>query len=137
MSDRKIIPGSAEDWFSRAKSNLVRAQCDKPEEVFWEDLCFDAQQAVEKAFKSVLIYLGIDFPYTHDVEVLITLLKNHGLEVPEIVADAVRLTEYAVWARYPSTIEPVTEEDYQEAIRIAQDVIDWAGLMLRTPPSSS
>ncbi len=134
MPEHKKIPGSAEDWFLRAKSNLVRAQCDKPEEVFWEDLCFDAQQAAEKAFKSVLLFLGIDFPYTHDVEVLITLLKNHGVEVPEMVADAVRLTEYAVWTRYPATIEPVTEEDYQEAIQIAKAVVDWADGMLRTPP---
>jgi hypothetical protein len=49
-TDRKEI-GSSEDWLKRAKSNLIRARQPKPDEVFWEDYCFDAQQAVEKALK--------------------------------------------------------------------------------------
>ena len=43
----------------RAASNLARArqgrQC---EEVLFEDLCFDAQQAAEKALKALLIFFG-------------------------------------------------------------------------------
>ncbi len=35
-------------WLKRAKSNLVRAKQPKPEEVYYEDLCYDAQQSVEK-----------------------------------------------------------------------------------------
>ena len=31
------------DWLRRAKGNLARAKQTKPEEAFWEDLCFDAQ----------------------------------------------------------------------------------------------
>lgn len=45
--------GTPRDWLGRAKSNLARARQPKPDEVFWEDLCFDAQQAVEKALKAV------------------------------------------------------------------------------------
>jgi len=40
---------SAKNWLKRAKSNLVRGQMVKPEDVFWEDLCYDAQQCVEKS----------------------------------------------------------------------------------------
>jgi len=41
--------GMPVEWLRRAKSNLIRAKQPKPGGVFWEDLCFDAQQAVEKA----------------------------------------------------------------------------------------
>lgn len=36
-------------WLKRAKSNLVRAKQPRPEEVYYEDLCYDAQQSVEKS----------------------------------------------------------------------------------------
>lgn len=48
-------------WLMRAKSNLVRAKQPKPEEVYYEDLCYDAQQLVEKSFKAVLCFHNIKF----------------------------------------------------------------------------
>ena len=36
------------------------------------------------------------------------------------------MTDYAVEARYPGTSEPVTEEDFKEALRIAEEVVKWA-----------
>jgi len=49
MQDNRKDLGSRYGWLKRAKSNLIRAKQPKHEEVFWEDLCFDAQQAVEKS----------------------------------------------------------------------------------------
>jgi predicted nucleotidyltransferase len=37
------------------------------EEVYPEDLCFNAQQAAEKAIKALLIAHGVRFPYVHDI----------------------------------------------------------------------
>ncbi|HLZ10766.1 MAG TPA: HEPN domain-containing protein [Chloroflexota bacterium] len=45
------VAGTPEEWLRRARSNLLRAQQPKPDGVLWEDLCFDAQQAVEKGAK--------------------------------------------------------------------------------------
>ena len=59
-TDRREI-GTSKDWLKRAKSNLIRAQQPKPDEVFWEDYCFDAQQAAEKAIKALLIHYQITF----------------------------------------------------------------------------
>ena len=42
------------EWLNRARSNLARAR-DRAAEVYLEDLCFDAQQAAEKAIKAVMI----------------------------------------------------------------------------------
>jgi len=43
--------GASQEWLKRAKSNLTRARQPKPDDVIWEDLCFDAQQAAEKSIK--------------------------------------------------------------------------------------
>ncbi len=52
-----------QEWLNRARSNFIRAG-QALEGVYLEDLCFDAQQSVEKAIKAVFIKHGIDFPYT-------------------------------------------------------------------------
>ena len=40
--------------------------------------------------------------------------------------NAVVLTSFAWEARYPGLAEPVTPEEYQEALRCAEDVLAWA-----------
>jgi HEPN domain-containing protein len=94
--------------------------------VYLEDLCFDAQQAAEKAIKALLIKHGVPFPYVHDLARLVTLLEEAGQEVPEVVRRTEGLTLYAVVTRYPGLAEPVTEEHYQEAAAIAEAVVVWA-----------
>jgi HEPN domain-containing protein len=93
---------------------------------FYEDLCFHAQQAAQKALKAVYLHYGWTFRYVHDLEELITHLRENGLHVPEAVEDAVVLTSYAFEARYPSLAEPVSEEEYRQAIKLAQTVVGWA-----------
>ena len=65
-------PDDPEEWLNRAKSNLIRARQNQPG-IYLEDLCFDAQQAAEKAIKAILIDFDVDYPYTHD---LMTLTRS-------------------------------------------------------------
>jgi HEPN domain-containing protein len=111
-------------WLDRSRSNLTRARHTHPD-VYLEDLCFDAQQAAEKALKGLLIHLEAAFPYTHDVADLITLIEDHDLPVPESVKDAAILTDYAVATRYPGVGEPVTEDEHERAVAIAERVVEW------------
>ncbi|WP_258005010.1 HEPN domain-containing protein [Salinibacter ruber] len=108
----------------RARSNLIRARQRLPN-VYLEDLCFDAQQAAEKALKALCIERGIEFPYVHDLARLITLLQDEGQPVPDEVTEAGRLTRYAVFTRYPGLDDPVTEEDHNRAVSIAERVVEW------------
>ena len=84
-TDRREI-GTSKDWLKRAKSNLMRAQQLKPDEVFWEDYCFDAQQAAEKAIKALLIHYQITFRFVHDIAELLTALEKNGISLPENVS---------------------------------------------------
>ena len=116
----------SKECLSRARSNLIRAQEPKPEGVFWDDLCFDLQQAVEKAIKSVLVMNDIEFPRTHHIELLISIVKEKGIFWPESLDEAAGLTIYAVQARYPGVSMKITEEHYQVAVKIAKKVYRWA-----------
>ena len=118
--------GTPEEWLRRAKSNLARAKQPKPPEAIWEDLCFDAQQAAEKALKAVLVLRAIDFPKTHNIRTLLTLLDPSGSESSPDILMAIRLTPYATVARYPGEAEPVTEDEYPEAVALAERVVRWA-----------
>ena len=118
--------GTSQAWLKRAKSNLTRARQPKPDGVIWEDLCFDAQQAAEKSIKAVLVFLGIQFRFVHDIAELLTLLENHDVILPEEIKAATELTNYAVETRYPGPTEPVTEEEFKQALQTAEAVFAWS-----------
>jgi len=126
MPQDRPVPGSAEDWLARAEGDLVLARVPLPEGAFYEDLCFHAQQAAEKALKAVYQHYNRRFRYTHDLDELITGLQGEDIIVPPEVVDAAPLTAYAWEARYPGLSEPVTIEEYREALRQAEFVVNWA-----------
>lgn len=111
-------------WLARAKSNLRLARIGHQEGVFLEDLCFETQQAAEKALKALCIYYHIDFPKTHSLVYLMDLLEKHGISIPPSVREADILTQYAVAGRYPGWIS-VTEEEYQQAVTLAERIVTW------------
>ncbi len=119
-------PGTPQDRLARARGDLVLARQPLPQGAFYEDLCFHAQQAAEKALKAVYLHHGWSFRYTHDLEELVTNLRRKGLAVPAVVDEATILTSFAWEARYPGLSEPVSDEEYREAIRHAQAVMTWA-----------
>lgn len=60
----RFSPDDPREWLNRARSNLAMARNRVPD-AYLEDLCFEAQQAAEKAIKAVMISRDIDFPYVH------------------------------------------------------------------------
>ena len=116
----------ANEWIIRARSNIARAKSGRiSPDILYEDLCFDAQQAVEKALKSVCISREIIFPRTHDIAYIMELLERGGVEVPENLQQAKILSDYAVETRYPGDYDPVDEEDFEKALEIAEAVLEW------------
>ena len=127
MPPERRPPDDPREWLNRARSNLVRAQTMLPG-VYLEDLCFDAQQAAEKAIKAVLIARGAAFPPIHDLAGLLTILGQTGEAISPTIADAARLTRFAVVTRYPGVAKPVTAEEHQRAVVIAEAVVVWADM---------
>jgi HEPN domain-containing protein len=125
MSGKRKKPDDPREWLNRARSNLVRSRLALPG-IYLEDLCFDAQQAAEKAIKAVLICRNIRYPYVHDLGKLLSLAERRNIKVPVSVRKAARLTRFAVASRYPGFDEPVGSKEQKEAVTIAENVIRWA-----------
>ena len=126
MSPHRQAPGSAADWLARAKGDLAIAKAPLPQGAFYEDLCFHAQQAAEKALKAVYQHNGWVFRYTHDLDELISGMNRQGIDVPEEIVEADILTRFALESRYPHLGEEVIEAEYREAVRQAETMIAWA-----------
>lgn len=124
MAPERFPPDDPREWLNRAKSNLIQAKGEEPG-VYWEDLCFQAQQAAEKSLKALLLHRGVRFPYVHDLAELIELLEQQGENIPSGIREVARLTNYAVEARYPGLTEPVTQEEYEMAVTLAEEVVHW------------
>ena len=77
--------------------------------------------------KAVYQHHGWAFRYTHDLDELVSGLRQQGATIPAEVDCAVVLTGFAWESRYPGSAEPVTEEEHQEALRHAEAVVVWAG----------
>lgn len=132
MPQDKHVPGSPEDWLARAIGDLALARVPLPEGGYYEDLCFHAQQAAEKAIKAVYKKHDLAFRYIHDLGELLADLMDMGITIPPDVEAAQILTAYAWEARYPGLAEPVTREEYQEAVQQADDVVRWAKNSLKS-----
>jgi HEPN domain-containing protein len=127
MSPARRDPTDPREWLRRAASNLARARAGRPgPEVLYDDLCFDAQQAAEKAIKAVLVHRSIDFPKTHDIARLLTIAAQAGIPVGNELPDAAALTPYAAAGRYPTSWGDTEESEYRDAVRLAERVVRWA-----------
>jgi HEPN domain-containing protein len=130
MPPKEIEPGEPEDWLRHAWGDLEIARTPRKTKILLEDLCFHAQQAIENALKAVLVFKSVPFLKTHNIRTIMDLLPK-DLNLPEEANRAPILTDYAVLTRYPGDLEPVTEEEYLEAVRIAEAVVQWAEKMMK------
>ena len=119
-----------ESWLERSKSSLEMAKPKLFRNIYFEDLCYQAQQSVEKAFKGLLIYYGAEPEYTHNIGILINSLEKFT-EVDDSIKEAIKLTNFAVQTRYPGNYDDITKEEYKEAIKIARNCLDWAKKIMK------
>jgi len=132
MKRKRYPANDPREWLSRARSNLAVAR-HPIVGVDLEDLCFEAQQAAEKAIKAVFVKRGETFPFSHDLDRLLGLLKTNGLKVPLYVANAKELTQYAHVTRYPGLGVVVSVRSYRRAVRIATAAVQWAKRLVEPP----
>jgi HEPN domain-containing protein len=113
-----------ESWIERAKSSLEMARTKFTNCVRYEDICYQAQQSVEKALKGLLIFYDEDPEFTHNIDRLLKELLKHT-EVSDNIKDTIKLTKYAIETRYPGEYDDSTKEEYEESITIATNCLEW------------
>jgi HEPN domain-containing protein len=84
-------------------------------------VAFHAQQCGEKYLKAYLVLRGVDFPFTHNISLLLELCTPHAAWAT-VLDEAELLTRYAIVARYPGTGVEVSEEKARAAVDIAARV---------------
>ena len=97
-----------------------------------ENLCFNAQQYVEKLLKAVLTLQGVAFRRTHDVVMLAAQLQTTGSSLPLAPAALEKLSPCAVLARYEGS--PIVDISRDELVAIVVQARHWAD-QLRTTHS--
>ena len=84
--------------------------------------CWLAQQAAEKAVKGALVFLHIDFPKSHDLDLLRRFVPEDW-RLKTAPEDLAELSEWSVEARYPGDWAEATVADAQRAVALAQEVM--------------
>lgn len=109
----------------RAESDL-RAAHKLGEDAEMDDdvVGFHAQQAVEKSLKVALVVGGIDFPKTHDLDFLISLVERNDISVADEARTAQWLTPWAAEFRYDSP--SASALDRARALATALAAVGWA-----------
>lgn len=108
-------------WIRKAENDLVAAEhllTVRPHTPY-DTICFHAQQCAEKYLKAFLVFHGIEFGKTHDLEELTGLASEIDESFLELKDESRWLTDYAVEVRYPMLMEEPKEEEARSAIRIA------------------
>jgi HEPN domain-containing protein len=124
-------PDLPSDLLSLAREDLAAAEAlDRAERVSDAPVGFHAQQAVEKALKAVIASRDEEFPFTHDIGLLMQLCQDIGFELPADLAEADRLTPYAAAIRYglgdPGAVAS------QDALQWAALAVEWADAEIRS-----
>lgn len=109
-------------WLAYARSDLAAAKAllANPEH-YPRQVCYLAQQAVEKALKAALIREQIDFPFSHDLDRLRNLLPETW-RVKVAFPDLAEMTIWAIEARYPADMPEVFHIDAIRAVRTAEEL---------------
>ncbi|RNC69209.1 MAG: HEPN domain-containing protein [Desulfuromonadales bacterium] len=123
---RKGFLALPSEWLTHARSDIAFARLGLNQDILPEQICFHAQQSAEKSLKAVLLHAGLDFPFTHDLEVLLDTMDAAGIEVPDELQEVGSLTPYAVETRYPGFWGDIGESDVREAIELAEKIFSWA-----------
>jgi len=120
-------------WLVKARGDLAKARhAITAKEPFRDDAAYHCQQAIEKAMKSLLTWHDVPFRKTHSLEELgrQCIVLDRSLQL--LVDQAAPLSEYAWKFRYPGEEELPTEAETEEALTIAQAVIDAISARLPT-----
>lgn len=87
---------------------------------------FHAQQATEKALKAWLNLPKLDYPFTHDLSLLLGQIEAQGVEV-NIYWSLVDLSAYAVRFRYEAVPEREEELDRENLLSDVKQLLPHVG----------
>jgi HEPN domain-containing protein len=107
------------EWVAKAEGDyrvMIMASKAAPSEP--DQVCYHAQQCVEKYAKGFLQEHNIEFARTHDMEYLHTKCASVDSDFGQYKSDFLRLDEYSTEIRYPG--DYASEQDSRDAVTIVE-----------------
>ncbi len=117
------------DWMKQAEADLRHARNSISLKDF-EQACFSAQQAAEKAVKAVYQQLHAE-AWGHSVSILLSNLPPKTNVPQDLIENAKVIDKHYIPARYPNGFDTGAPTDYftaaegKTAVKIASDVIEF------------
>jgi HEPN domain-containing protein len=122
--------GEAERWLEQARRDLEAAETIFAQGLWWV-VCFQSQQAAEKAVKSFLYGAGERMVLGHSVAELVRRAEEHEPSFSDLRTSASALDRFYIPTRYPNGLpggipaESFAEQDARQAIDMAQAVLEF------------
>ncbi len=110
-------------WLEKAEHDLITARhtLSLHENCPFDTVCFHAQQCAEKYLKSLLVARTLEIPRTHDLRLLVQRVEQAIINKLDIsLENVLPLNRYAVETRYPGDWEPISRQEAEEAVVIAE-----------------
>ena len=123
MEKNKNHQKLAQEWFEIGENEFKFAKAGFEElGAFYPQICFQAQQSVEKYLKGFLIYNKKTFPKIHDLTQLAKFCSKIDKEFLTLLDKTDILTQYYLTSRYPIEYPPADKFQAKEAIEIAEEI---------------
>lgn len=127
-------------WFNQAKFDIKAAEVSL-DHGFNEWATYQAEQAVEKGIKAVLVHAGWKPPRIHKLQVLIGMANQANVEFRNTKFNFRHLESFTFVSRYPFLIpgghetphEQISKSDAAQAIDQAKDFVTKIGFILKNP----
>jgi HEPN domain-containing protein len=127
MSDHE----HAQMMLDLAQKDLKAVKGMMDEEQFEDEIFgFHAQQTVEKVVKAWLSHIGVNYPKTHDLEELFTLLEDQNQTIPENYRSLTDFTDFAVQFRYESFDDLSSDIDRANVIDHVEGLVDYISRLI-------
>ena len=112
-----------EKWSKKAESDLLTITNNlSAHNIPADSCCFHAQQAPEKYLKAYLVSRNIDFPKTHDLQLLIKLIITTNPVFTKILSTAMGLIDYGITPGYPDLLHEPELADAKNALTDANTI---------------
>ena len=110
------------EWIQKAEGDLATARRELRARTApnYDAVCFHAQQCAEKYLKALLQEAVTPFGKTHNLSLLLDLLKDQYPALELIRPTLAMLSAYAVEYRYPG--ESADKDVARQAVKMAEEV---------------
>lgn len=111
-------------WKRRSCQDLKAANVLISEDGMRETTLFHLQQSIEKALKAYLIWCSVNFPHTHDLELLVDIAREKDADFEQLNSVA-SMTDFAVAGRYPESDQWIDDCDPVEWMPVVRQACDF------------